>query len=53
MAFVGNKKGPRKSEIVQKLGPAYFGISAEAFEAEIELYREDESDGVVDPVYVD
>ncbi len=53
MAFVGNRKGPRKSEIVQKLGPDYFGISMEELEAEIQLYRDDEFNDLVDPVYVD
>ena len=53
MSFVGNRKGPRKSEIVQKLGPDYFGISMEELEAEIQLYRDDEFHGLVDPVYVD
>ena len=53
MSFVGNRKGPRKSEIAQKLGPDYFGISMEKFEAEIQLYRDDEYNGIVDPVYVD
>lgn len=53
MSFVGNRKGPRKSEIVQKLGPDYFGISTEGLEAEIQLYRDDEFNGLVDSVYVD
>jgi len=53
MSFVGNRKGPRKSEIVQKLGPDYFGISMGELEAEIQLYRDDEFNGLVDPVYVD
>ena len=53
MSFIGNKKGPRKSEIVQKLGPDYFGISMEKLEVEIQLHREDEFNGLVDPVYVD
>ncbi len=53
MSFVGNKKGPRKSEIVQKLGPEYFGISMAELAVEIQLYRDDEFNGVVDPVYVD
>ena len=53
MSFVGNTKGPRKSEITQKLGPDYFGISMEELEVEIQLYRDDESNGLVDPVYVD
>ncbi|HUU18251.1 MAG TPA: hypothetical protein VMW72_13965 [Sedimentisphaerales bacterium] len=53
MSFVGNRRGPRKSEIVQKLGPDYFGISMDQLEAEIQLYRNDEFNGLFDPVYVD
>lgn len=53
MSFVGNKNGPRKSEIVQKLGPEYFGISIAELAVEIQLYQDDEFNGVVDPVYVD
>ena len=53
MSFVGNRKGPRKSEIVQKLGADYFGISMEQLETEIQLYRDDEYNDIVDSVYVD
>lgn len=53
MSFVGNKKGPRKSEIVQKLGPQYFGVSMGELDIEIQLYRDDKFNGEVDPVYVD
>jgi len=53
MSFVANKKGPRKSEIVQKLGPDYFGISMEELMAEVQLYQDDEFNELVDPVYVD
>lgn len=53
MSFVGNRRGPRKSEIVQKLGPDYFGISMEELEAEIQRYRNDEYNDLVDPVSVD
>lgn len=53
MSFVGNRRGSRKSEIVQKLGPDYFGISMEELEVEIQLYRDYEFNNLVDPVYVD
>jgi len=53
MSFVGNREGPRKSEIVRKLGPDYFGISREELEDEIQLYRDDEFNDIVDPVCVD
>ena len=53
MSFVGSAKGPRKSEIVAKLGPGYFGISPEDWDRELEDCRDDEQRGIVDPVYVD
>ena len=53
MAFIGNRHGPRKSDVVARLGPSYFGISRDELEVEIELYKDDEFRGQVDPVYVD
>ena len=53
MGFVGTRSGPRKSEIVAKLGPGYFGITPDQLAVEIDFYQEDELQGVVDPVYVD
>ena len=53
MGFVGNKRGPRKSLIVDKLGPKYFGIAPEQLEEEIEKYQDEETSGIVDPVGVD
>jgi len=53
MAFVGNRTGPRKSEILSRLGPEYFGITGDELEYEIEQCRQDERDGVVDCVFVD
>lgn len=53
MGFVGNKNGPRKSEIVAKLGNHYFGISKTALAEEIEIYLEEERSGEVDPIHVD
>lgn len=50
---MGSVRGPRKSEIVKKLGAEYFGISREQLLVEIELYQADEFRRVVDPVYVD
>jgi hypothetical protein len=51
MDFVGNKNGPGKSVIVDKLGPQYSGITSGELKVEIENYRDEESRGVVDPVY--
>lgn len=53
MAYVGNTHGPRKSEIVERLGPEYFGITGADLEAEIGLYEGDELRGEVDPVRKD
>ncbi len=53
MGYVGNKAGPKKSIIVDKLGPQYFGISPQDLEVEIEDYQNEESRGVVNPVCVD
>ena len=53
MAFIGNRGGPKKSEVVARLGFAYFGITPEELAVEVENYEEDESRGVVDPVYRD
>ncbi|MFA7419575.1 MAG: hypothetical protein WCZ90_07800 [Melioribacteraceae bacterium] len=53
MGFVGNRKGPRKSEIVSKLGATYFGISGLELAKEIELYIEEERAGEIDPVRID
>lgn len=50
MAYVGNRNGPRESEIVARLGATYFGISPEELDAEIQLYRDDEEDDEVTPV---
>lgn len=52
MSYIGNRQGPRKSDIVQKLGPDYFGISPQKLDVEIDLYLEDEANGLVDPVCV-
>ncbi|MEK0336282.1 MAG: hypothetical protein QQN41_02485 [Nitrosopumilus sp.] len=55
MSYAGNLKGPRKSEIVSKLGADYFGITLQVLQNEIlELeYEEEEVTLGVDPVHVD
>ncbi|MCK4626919.1 MAG: hypothetical protein KAV00_16525 [Phycisphaerae bacterium] len=53
MSFIGNKAGPRKSDIVLTLGPEHFGISDEQLAAKVKLYQDDEAHGLVDPVHVD
>jgi len=53
MSYVGNLNGPKKSEIVERLGAAYFGINQQELEDEINWYREEEMRGEIDPVHVD
>jgi len=53
MGYVGNRKGPRKSQIAEKLGAAYFGITGDQLAREIEDYEDEESKGEVDAVYRD
>ncbi len=53
MAFVGNKDGPRQSEIMFKLGAAYFGCSEEALEESISDHVNSEARHEVVPVNVD
>lgn len=51
MAYVGNRRGPRESEIVRRLGAAYFGISEAALEDEIDnWYLPEEARGMITPV---
>ncbi|MCK4295913.1 MAG: hypothetical protein KAW56_11225 [Candidatus Marinimicrobia bacterium] len=53
MSFVGNINGPKKSKIVAMLGHEYFGITLDELNIEIQIYENEESQGEVDPVYVD
>ena len=50
MAYVGTRKGPRESEIVSRLGAAYFGITPAALENEIEWYLRGEVRDEITPV---
>lgn len=53
MAFVGNRQGPRESDIVRRLGASYFGITEEALESEIADYKFSEQRGWITPVRQD
>jgi len=53
MGYVGNLKGPAKSEIVARLGKGYFGISELELAQELEVYFEEEGAGEIDPVHID
>ena len=50
MAYVGNKDGPRESEIIDRLGAAYFGITQAALEDEIAWNRLSEGRREITPV---
>lgn len=53
MSYLGNKNGPRESEMIERLGPDYFGITLEALENEILHSRVAESREEVVPVRID
>lgn len=53
MSFLGNLNGPKESEIIEKLGPDYFGITWEQLENEISHNRYAESRKEVVPVRID
>lgn len=53
MAYLGNLRGPRESEIVEKLGHDYFGITPAQLAYDIEMWQESERRSEVQPVHVD
>jgi hypothetical protein len=53
MAYLGNKNGPRESEIIDKLGPSYFGCSGAALEEDIAYHIDAEQREEVAKVHVD
>ena len=53
MAYLGNRNGPRESEIVDRLGPSYFGCSPVGLEEDISHHIYAESRGKVVPVHID
>ena len=53
MAYLGNRNGPRESEILNKLGHIYLGCSPGELDADISDMEYSESRGVVAPVHVD
>jgi hypothetical protein len=53
MAFLGSTNGPRESEIVQRLGHTYFGISPSELEDDISAYEDSERRNEVQPVFLD
>jgi len=53
MSFLGNQKGPRLSDILNRLGPEYFGITQDQLMNDVSCAEENEMAGRVNPVYVD
>ncbi len=53
MSFLGNLNGPKESEIIEKLGPDFFGITWEQLENEISHNKYAESRNEVVPVRID
>ncbi len=53
MSYLGNADGPRESEILEKLGPIYFGCSPADLESDISFHNFAESKGEIVPVHVD
>jgi hypothetical protein len=53
MAYLGNKNGPRESEILDRLGPGYFGCSPVGLEDDISFHVFAESRGEVAKVHID
>lgn len=53
MAYLGNKNGPRESDILNRLGPNYFGCSPAGLEEDISYHVYAESRGEVVPVHID
>jgi hypothetical protein len=53
MSFLGNLDGPKESEIVEKLGPDYFGSTWSKLEDDIAFHRDAERRSEVVPVKID
>jgi hypothetical protein len=53
MFFLRNLKGPKESEIIEKLWPDYFGITWEQLEVDISYHRDAERRNEIVPVRID
>ena len=53
MAYLGNKKGPKESRIIERLGRSFFGITPAQLASDIEMFEDSERRGEVQPVHVD
>jgi hypothetical protein len=53
MAYLGNRNGPRESELFLKLGRQYLNTDAAGFEEDIKWYEDSERREEVVPVHVD
>jgi hypothetical protein len=53
MSFLGNLNGPKESEIIEKLGPDYFGITWAELERDISDHKDAENRNEIIPVRID
>ncbi len=53
MSFLGNLNGHKESEIIEKLGPDYFGITWEQLEVDISYHKDAERKKEIVPVRID
>jgi hypothetical protein len=53
MAYLGNRDGPRESDILDRMGFSFFGCSPIGLEEDISYHRFAEARGEVVPVHVD
>lgn len=53
MAYLGNRDGPRESDILDRMGFSFFGCSPVGLEEDISCHRFAEARGEVVPVHVD
>ncbi len=53
MSFLGNLNGPKESEIVEKLGPDYFGTTWKQLLIEISFFKDAENRREIVPVRID
>jgi hypothetical protein len=53
MGYIGSNNGPRKSEIVFRLGAKFFGIDECLFLEDVEDLLEEERQGTIDDIYQD
>ncbi len=53
MARLGNAQGPSLHHIINRLGAAYFGVSLELVDCDVEDERQSTNEGVIVPLHLD